>query len=93
MGALAAFGAPTVDVTPDDFTEPETFFQIGIDPVRVDIMTSVAGLDFETAWSRRITVDFSDVPAPVLCRADILAAKIASGRLRDRRDARHLRGD
>jgi hypothetical protein len=41
-------------------------------------MTSVTGLDFETAWGRRIVVDFSGVEAPVLCRADILAAKIAS---------------
>jgi hypothetical protein len=93
LEALAALGAPTVDVTPDDFTHPEIFFQIGVDPVRVDIMTSVTGLDFDTAWGRRIIVDFNDVPGPVLCRADILAAKIAPGRLRERRDAWRLRGD
>jgi hypothetical protein len=91
LEALSAFGAPIAGVTADDFTEPEVFFQIGVDPVRVDIMTSITGLDFETAWGRRIEVDFGGVPAPVLCRADILAAKIASGRVRDRRDARHLR--
>jgi hypothetical protein len=56
-------------------------------------MTSVTGLDFDTAWSRKVEVDFSGVRAPVLCRADILAAKVASGRARARRDARHLRGD
>ena len=55
-----------------------------------DILTSVLGLDFETAWSRKIAVDFSGVEAPVLCREDILAAKIAFGRARDRR-ARELR--
>ena len=93
LEALAAFGAPVASVTPDDFTEPEIFFQIGVDPVRVDIMTSVTGLDFETAWDRRIEVDFGGVQAPVLCRADILAAKIASGRPRDRRDARALGRD
>jgi len=93
LEALSAFGAPTAGVTPDDFTEPEVFFQIGVDPVRVDILTSVTGLDFEAAWGRRIAVDFSGVAAPLLCRADILAAKIASGRPRDRRDARHLRGE
>ena len=56
-------------------------------------MTSVIGLDFEAAWDRKIAVDFSGVEAPVLCRADILAAKIASGRARDRKDARNLRED
>jgi predicted nucleotidyltransferase len=92
LAALSEFGAPIADVKPQDFTEPEIFFQIGVDPVRVDIMTSVLGLEFEAAWSRRIEVDFSGVQAPVLCREDVLAAKIASGRARDRRDARHLRG-
>lgn len=48
----------------------------------MDTMTSVTGLDFETAWDRKIDVDFSGVQAPVLCRADILAAQVASGRAR-----------
>src|ERR1035437_7245474 len=43
--ALAQFGAPTKDIRPSDFIEPDTFFQIGIEPVRIDIMTSVPGLD------------------------------------------------
>ena len=38
--ALANFGAPTTDVVPTDFMEPDVFFQIGVEPVRVDIMTS-----------------------------------------------------
>ena len=41
--ALAQFGAPTQDIRPSDFTVPEVFFQIGIEPVRIDIMTSVRG--------------------------------------------------
>lgn len=91
LAALSEFGAPIAGVKPEDFTEPEIFFQIGVDPVRVDILTSVLGLEFETAWSRKIEVDFGGAQAPVLCREDILTAKIASGRARDRRDARQLR--
>jgi hypothetical protein len=45
--ALAQFGVPTKNISPRDFTEPDVFFQIGIEPVRVDIMTSVPGLDFD----------------------------------------------
>jgi hypothetical protein len=78
-------------VSADDFTQPEVFFQIGVDPVRVDILTSVTGLDFPSAWKRRIVVDFGGEPTPVLCRRDILAAKIAAGRLRDQKDVCHLR--
>src|SRR5579872_5819577 len=82
IGALKEFGAPTSDVVPSDFTEPEVFFQIGIDPVRADIMTSVLGLDFEPAWKKKVLVDFGGESAPVLCREDVLRAKIAAGRLR-----------
>jgi hypothetical protein len=56
-------------------------------------MTSVTGLDFESAWNRKVMVDFGGELALVLCRKDILAAKIAAGRLWDRKDADRLRGN
>jgi len=89
--ALARFGAPTKDVRPEDFTEPDLFFQIGMDPVRIDIMTSVPGLDFVSAWERKVVVDFGGEQAPVLCRDDVIRSKSATGRTRDRRDVRRLR--
>ena len=93
LRALAEFGAPIGEVKPADLTEPEVFFQIGIEPVRFDILSSVAGLVFEAAWNRRIEVDFGGDTAPVLCREDILAAKIAAGRPIDLEDARNLKHD
>ncbi|MGA2039773.1 MAG: hypothetical protein ABSH42_10890 [Bryobacteraceae bacterium] len=90
LAALARFGAPTKDVVAADFTEPEVFFQIGVEPVRIDIMTSVAGLDFGPAWDRKILVDFGGETAPVLCRQDVLQAKLAAGRLRDQSDVKRL---
>jgi hypothetical protein len=92
IAALDDFGAPTADVSPGDFTEPDTFFQIGVEPVRVDIMTSVPGLDFKTAWARRLMVDFGGEAAPVLCRKGARESKLAAGRARDLRDARKLSG-
>jgi len=85
--ALAEFSAPTKEIHPSDFTEPEVFFQIGIEPVRIDIMTSVSGLEFVPSWDRRVIVDFGGEAAPVLSGADVLKSKIAAGRIRDRRDA------
>ena len=91
LAALARFGAPTGDVCAKDFTEPEVFFQIGVEPVRIDIMTSVPGLDFGRAWSQKIPVDFGGESAPVLCRGDVLRAKLAAGRVRDLHDVKRLR--
>jgi predicted nucleotidyltransferase len=90
LAALVRFGVPIKGVGPSDFTEPEVFFQIGVDPVRVDIMTSVPGLDFNPAWDRKLAVDFGGETAPVLSRADVLASKKATGRARDRRDVKRL---
>ena len=88
--ALAQFGAPTRDILPSDFTEPEVFFQIGIEPVRIDIMTSVPGLDFDAAWERKAIVDFGGESAPVLCCEKVVKSKKAAGRSRDRQDVRRL---
>jgi predicted nucleotidyltransferase len=88
--ALAQFGAPTQDIRPSDFTEADTFFQIGMDPVRIDIMTSVPGLDFVPAWERKVKVDFGGESAPVICREDVIRSKMAAGRPRDRQDLRNL---
>ena len=90
FAGLEKFGAPTADVVPRDFTEPDVFFQIGVEPVRIDIMTSVPGLSFEAAWNNRVIVDFGGESAPVLCREDVLKSKMAAGRGRDRQDVKKL---
>jgi len=89
--ALRVFGAPLKDLHPKDFAEPDTFYQIGIAPVRIDVITSIAGLDFAPAWDRRQLVDFDGEPAPVLSRDDLLASKLATGRASDRRHIRSLK--
>ena len=90
FAGLENFGAPTTGTVPSDFTESDVFFQIGVEPVRIDIMTSVPGLAFETAWKNRVIVDFGGESAPVLCREDVLKSKIAAGRRRDQRDVKKL---
>jgi hypothetical protein len=72
-------------------TEPEVFYQVGMEPVRVDVMTSVAELEFESAWERRPIVDFDGESAGVLSREDVLLSKKEEGRPRDRKHVRRLR--
>lgn len=52
-----------------EFTEPEIFYQMSIDPVRVAILTSVAGLQFSQAWERRIMVEFGFPRSPARAQA------------------------
>ena len=48
--ALAAFGAPLQGITRSDFETEGPFYQMGRPPVRVDILTSIDGVDFSGAW-------------------------------------------
>lgn len=54
MRALAAFGAPLDTVTAEDFSHEGIAFQIGLPPLRVDILTQLSGLSFAEAWPDRV---------------------------------------
>jgi len=92
FAALAQFGAPLEGLSAQDFTEAGSFFRMGTPPVMVDILPSIAGVDFEEAWQRRVDVAIDeDLTAPFISREDLLAAKIAAGRPQDLADAAALR--
>lgn len=88
--ALERFRAPLSKMKLDDFAEPEVLYQIGMPPSRIDIMTSVTGLDFDAAWPNRVMARFGDVEAPVLGLDDMRTAKQAAGRLKDLADLEEL---
>lgn len=83
---LASFGAPIGNLTPADFARPGFFFQIGVVPVRIDILTEVDGLTFEEAWSEREYLNFEGVVVPFISRKHLLVNKKASGRPKDLAD-------
>ena len=92
--ALAAFGAPLTELSIDDLTNADVVFQIGVPPSRIDILTSISGVAFETAWDGRIEVEIEGVVVPVLGRDALIANKRATGRPKDLADVDALeRGD
>jgi hypothetical protein len=88
--ALVQFGAPLHPLTLADLRGPDTIFQMGVEPCRIDVLTHVDGLEFEKAWANRITVEVSGVRVPVLGRADLLANKKTVGRPQDLADVAWL---
>ena len=85
--ALQQFGAPLDGLTQSDFSEDGFFYQIGVPPVRVDILMGIPGVQFREAWKRRETVWFDDLPVFFISRQDLIAVKRASGRPQDIIDA------
>jgi hypothetical protein len=87
--ALAEFGAPLEGFTFADFATPGSFFRMGREPVAVDILSEISGVEFDAAWERRVedTIDTNTgLKAYFISRQDLIAAKLASGRLQDLAD-------
>jgi hypothetical protein len=83
LQALKTFGAALFDLSVDDLSRPDTVFQIGLPPSRIDVLTSISGVDFDDAWPRRLEISVGDLAVPVIGRSDFIANKKASGRPKD----------
>jgi len=90
LHALSAFGAPTDDLTVEDLTKKETIFQIGLPPLRIDILTDIDGVEFANAWPARLQTVFGGVPAFVISRQHLIANKKTTARLQDLADVQQL---
>jgi hypothetical protein len=88
--AIARFGAPMHGLTISDLTTPGLIYQIGVKPERIDILTALSGVDFETAWERRAEAIVDGNSYAVIGRQDLIANKRASGRPIDLIDADKL---
>ena len=88
--ALARFGAPMEQVTPEDLATPGTIFQIGVEPNRIDIVTAVEGLTFADVWDKRVASTYGEVPISILGLEDLLRNKRAVARPQDLLDVEWL---
>lgn len=76
--ALQAFGAPLQDLTEADLAVAGTIFQIGVAPIRIDVITAIDGVDFDEAWVSRLKAPFADQVVPVLSREHLIQNKRAA---------------
>jgi len=84
--ALANFGAPMDQVCVADFEHDDTVWQLGVEPLRIDVLTGIEGVTFDEAWPRcdHATIDGLDIP--VISRRDLIVNKRTVGRHRDLAD-------
>jgi hypothetical protein len=86
MNALTKFGAPLTNLSEADFTSPDVVVQLGVEPCRIDLLTSISGVEFDAAWQNKVTIALEDVEIYVLSKADLLRNKSAAGRDKDQGD-------
>ena len=88
--ALSRFGVPLSDLTKDDLKNPETVFQIGIAPRRIDILTSIDDVEFDEAMQEMKRVKIENIEIPIIGRRHLIQNKKAAGRPQDEADVIRL---
>lgn len=90
MQALEDFGFGNVGLSTRDFQESDTVIQLGVAPVRIDLLTSISGVTWEEAWAGRVTEMFGGVPASFLGLEELRRNKRTVGRHKDLADLEAL---
>ena len=81
------FGFGELDISLTDLTAPGKVIQLGYEPNRIDLMTSITGVSFEDAWDTRVAGELDGLPVVFIGRAALLRNKESTGRNKDRIDA------
>jgi len=90
LGALEEFGFGSLKLSEADFTSPNNVIQLGVPPVRVDIMTSLTAVDWEKAQANKVQANYGGTPTYFISKADFIANKRALGRKKDLADLEAL---
>lgn len=90
LHALNDFGVAGIELTVADFTKPDQVVQLGVPPVRVDLVTAIDGVSWEQAWTGRLAGKYGPVVTHYLGRREFIANKRAAGRRKDLADLEAL---
>lgn len=88
--ALTAFGFGSLGLSAKDFQQPEVVVQLGVPPLRVDLLTGISGVTWDEAWGGRVPAEFGGVPVAFLGLAELRRNKRAAGRQKDLADLEAL---
>ena len=92
--ALSTFGAPLDNISVEDLAAPRNFIRFGREPVAVDILPGIDGVDFDAAWEKRVDAVIDQetgLTAFFISKDDLIASKLAAGRMRDLADVEDLK--
>jgi hypothetical protein len=87
--ALREFGFATASLTPELFLSPNVV-RMGVPPNRIEILTSISGVEFESCYAEKEMIQIEEMAVPVISLARLRQNKAASGRLRDLADLESL---
>jgi hypothetical protein len=90
LNALNEFGFGSLQLSEQDFTESGQIIQLGYEPVRIDLITSIRGINFQEIWKNRVTGQFGQQQVFFIGMDDLIASKKISNRGQDQADLEML---
>lgn len=90
VAALRAFGFDIPQLTEGLFLSEDQIVRMGVPPFRIELMTSITGVEFDACYARRIEGTLGDVPTPFIGLEDLRTNKAASARPKDLADLDQL---
>jgi hypothetical protein len=90
IAALEDFGFASPSLSWQDLSTMGRVVQIGYPPLRIDLLTTIDGIDFPKAWAGRVESTYGEQKIYVISKQDLIANKRASGRKQDLLDLEDL---
>ena len=90
INALNEFGFGSVGLIPEDFENPDKVIQLGVPPVRIDIITSISGVSWEETFLGSVVDNYGDVTVRYIGLNEFISNKRATGRKKDMSDLEAL---
>ena|SRR5437867_2633486 len=87
---IREFGFNVPELRHDLFLQKGRIIRMGMEPMRIEILTEVSGCDFSECYARRVEAVLDGLPVTVISLSDLIANKLSSGRLKDLNDAQKL---
>ncbi|MCD6079819.1 MAG: nucleotidyltransferase [Candidatus Omnitrophica bacterium] len=88
--ALKKFGAPLKNISVQDFTNKKLIYQIGVAPVRVDIIMGIPGISFDRAWLNREKSKYAGISINIIGKKELIKSKRRFKREQDILDLKKL---
>ena len=90
IAALEQFGFGSLGLQADDFLVEDQIIQLGHPPNRIDLLTTLPGVEFEACHAARVVVDIDGVAVNFIDLDNLKRNKQASGRFQDLADLENL---
>ena len=90
LKVLAEFGFPASSLPPGTLEKHDQIIRMGIPPVRIELMSSISGVEFDSCFSKKVVDQIDGVIVNIIGREELKSNKKAAGRHKDLDDFEHL---